>query len=95
NYISCLDRLYQQIPYYSLSVQAAFSRLALGTKTKFTNAKFQHVRFHDLPEAMISKIVVAGKKVFLKAIFWCVVDKLFTTETFAENDVLNWLPVLD
>ncbi|MDF5733341.1 MAG: hypothetical protein PUP92_36530, partial [Rhizonema sp. PD38] len=95
NYIGCLDRLYQQIAYYSLSVQAEFSRLAVCTETKFTNAKFQHVRFYDLPKAVMCKIIVAGKGEFLTAIFWCVVDKLFTTETFAENDVLNWLPVLD
>ena len=95
NYISYLDKLYQQIAYYSLSVKAEFSRLAVRTKTKFINAKFQHVRFHELPEATILKIIVAGKEVFLKAIFWFVVDKLFITEIFAENDVLNWLPVLD
>ncbi|MDF5722658.1 MAG: hypothetical protein PUP91_19670 [Rhizonema sp. PD37] len=74
NYISCLDRLYQEKAYYSLSDQPEFSRLAVGIKTKFTNAKFQHVRFHDLPKAMICKIIVPGKEVILTAILWCVVD---------------------
>ena len=53
------------------------------------------MRFSELPDGNGYKIIVAGKEVSLQGIPISVVEKLFTTETFMGNDVLNWLPDFD
>ncbi len=95
DYISYVDSLCKPIARYSLPYQAGFSIFAAGTETKFRNAKFQRVRFSELPDGNGYKIIVAGKEVSLLGIPISVVEKLFTTDTFIGNDVLNWLPDFD
>ena len=91
-YISYLDSLYKPIARYSLPYQAGFSIFACGTETKFRNAKFQRLRISEQADGSGYTIIVAGKEVSLSGIPISVVEKLFSTETFTVNDVLNWLP---
>ncbi|MBD2773532.1 cupin domain-containing protein [Iningainema tapete] len=94
-YISYLDSLCQPIARYSLPFQAGFNIFTNGAETKFTNPKFQRVRFSQLSDGSGYKITVAGKEVSLKGIPISVVEKIFTTQTFTGNDVLKWLPDYD
>ncbi|MBR8836556.1 MAG: cupin-like domain-containing protein [Stigonema ocellatum SAG 48.90 = DSM 106950] len=92
DYISYLDSLCKPIARYSLPYQAGFSIFARGTETKFRNAKFQRLRISEQADGSGYTIIIAGKEVSLRGIPISVVEKLFTTETFTVNDVLNWLP---
>jgi len=94
-YISYLDSLCHPIDRYSLPYQAGFSIFARGTETKFRNAKFQRLRISERADGSGYTIIVSGKEVSLRGIPMSVVEKLFSTETFTVNDVLNWLPDFD
>ena len=91
-YISYLDSLNKPIAPYSLPYQAGFGIFDRGTETKFTNAQFQRLRISEQADGSGCTIIIAGKEVSLMGIPITVVDKLFHTETFTVNDVVNWLP---
>jgi ribosomal protein L16 Arg81 hydroxylase len=95
DYISYLDSLSKPLAPYSLPYQAGFNIFSRGRKTRFRNAKFQRVKYSELPDGSGYRILVAGKEVSLRGVPESVVEKLFTAQTFTGDDVMSWLPDYD
>jgi hypothetical protein len=94
-YIRHLQTAYKPIGSIFLPQQAGFDIYLQGVNTRFTQVIDRPIEIEQLETRVGYKVTVGHQEVILRGVSKSFIEKLFNTDAFTGEDVMNWLPDYD